>query len=159
MSMIVLVFSAFILYTLACVCDGPDVKPRLRIFIGRRLERMANSLVYINYCKGANCPYTYVEPLPIREIVRPARVEARVRIGEAELFEAMYRDQFEQQHNLMPSRAKERLIEQAKETCVRNIIKRLERHIEVSVVDGDYEGGYYVIGRLEIDERLQETIR
>lgn len=23
----------------------------------------------------------------------------------------------------------------------------------------DYEGGYYVIGRLEIDERLQKTIR
>ena len=40
-----------ILYMLACIADGPDVKPRWKKWLGKRLETISNSLYPIQYVK------------------------------------------------------------------------------------------------------------
>ena len=48
----IIVFVLFILYTIACCMDGPDLKPRWKRWLGGRLERLANYYYPINYvCK------------------------------------------------------------------------------------------------------------
>jgi hypothetical protein len=46
-----------ILYTIACVMDGPDVKPLWKRWLGSKLEAQANKLKPINYCNRADCLY------------------------------------------------------------------------------------------------------
>ena len=43
------IFVLFVLYTLACIADGPDVKPIWKKWLGKRLEKMANKYYPIQY--------------------------------------------------------------------------------------------------------------
>ena len=47
--MAITIFILFVLYTLACIADGPDVKPIWKKWLGKRLERMANKYYPIQY--------------------------------------------------------------------------------------------------------------
>lgn len=47
--MIITIFILFILYTIGCCLDGPDLKPKWKKWLGGKLERMANNLKPINY--------------------------------------------------------------------------------------------------------------
>lgn len=47
--MMIVIFVLFVLYTLACIADGPDVKPVWKKWLGKRLEKMANRYYPIQY--------------------------------------------------------------------------------------------------------------
>lgn len=47
--MATIILILFILYTLACVADGPDVKPKWKEWLGKRLKVMSNALYPIQY--------------------------------------------------------------------------------------------------------------
>lgn len=47
--MMIVVFVLFVLYTLACIADGPDVKPKWKKWLGKKLEKMANRCYPIQY--------------------------------------------------------------------------------------------------------------
>ena len=47
--MTITVFSLFLLYTLACIADGQDVKPKWKKWLGGKLEKMANKYYPIQY--------------------------------------------------------------------------------------------------------------
>lgn len=53
--MVILIFVFFVLYTLACIADGPDVKPLWKRWLGLKLAQWADSLMPINFCKGKFC--------------------------------------------------------------------------------------------------------
>ena len=55
--MVILIFVFFVLYTLACIADGPDVKPLWKRRLGLKLERWADSLKPIDYCRRNFCKY------------------------------------------------------------------------------------------------------
>lgn len=58
--MIVSVFVLFVMYTLACVADGPDVKPKWKFWLGCRLEKEALKYKPIAYCMGTHkCPAVF----------------------------------------------------------------------------------------------------
>ena len=62
--MTITIFILFILYTIGCCLDGPDLKPKWKKQLGRKLERMANNLKPINYCNPHSrlCP-NWVNPM------------------------------------------------------------------------------------------------
>lgn len=55
--MIIAIFSLFILYTIACIMDGQDVKPLWKKWLGCKLEIMANELKPIRYCNYNLCGF------------------------------------------------------------------------------------------------------
>lgn len=57
MTMAILLFILFVLYTIACCMDGPDLKPLWKCWLSKKLEGYANSLHPIDYCVIGNCKY------------------------------------------------------------------------------------------------------
>lgn len=55
--MIIIIFILFILYTLACIADGPDVKPILKTRIGNYLRNKADKLCTVRYCHPECCSF------------------------------------------------------------------------------------------------------
>lgn len=55
--MVILIFVFFIIYTIACCMDGPDLKPKWKRWLGLRLMKVADSLSPINFCIGNRCKY------------------------------------------------------------------------------------------------------
>lgn len=55
--MTITIFSLFILYTIACIMDGQDVKPLWKKWLGSKLEIMANELKPIRYCNYNLCGF------------------------------------------------------------------------------------------------------
>lgn len=47
--MTITIFILFVLYTLACIADGPDVKPKWKKWLRKKLEKMANRYYPIQY--------------------------------------------------------------------------------------------------------------
>ena len=50
--MIALIFVLFVMYTLACVADGPDVKPLWKRWLSHRLLRASQNLTGVVVCNG-----------------------------------------------------------------------------------------------------------
>ena len=57
MVMIYVIFTLFVLYTIACCMDGPDLKPLWKRWLGIRLETIADKLHPIDYCNIDKCWY------------------------------------------------------------------------------------------------------
>ena len=55
--MTITIFSLFILYTIACIMDGQDVKPLWKKWLGSKLIIMANRLWPIRYCNYNLCGF------------------------------------------------------------------------------------------------------
>lgn len=86
----------FILYTLACIADGQDVKPLWKRWLGRKLEKMADSLHPIDYCIPAACKFgnRFRTPEYHPTTFDSARIEKNVMITECQLAEAAFRANF-----------------------------------------------------------------
>ena len=124
MTTFIIIFILFVLYTIACCMDGPDLKPLWKRWLGVKLEGYANQLKPIHYCQGVCCGYYKLanETLPLyekryRQLIeeiakmnalnsRPTivmqkfeavPVESRVMLSEGDIYEAqMYQDMMRQ---------------------------------------------------------------
>lgn len=80
--MVVSVFILFVLYTIACCMDGPDLKPRWKWWLGMKLECYADSLKPIDYCVRDKCKFynmaTYKFPLVQKQYDELLRSVARM---------------------------------------------------------------------------------
>ena len=57
MTMGMTLFFLFVLYTIACCMDGPDLKPLWKRWLGKKLEGYADSLCPIDYCVIGKCKF------------------------------------------------------------------------------------------------------
>ena len=53
----IMLFIIFVLYTIACCMDGPDLKPLWKRWLGKKLEGYADILCPIDYCVIGKCKY------------------------------------------------------------------------------------------------------
>ena len=51
--MIALIFVLFVMYTLACVADGPDVKPLWKRWLGEKLLNASQHYIRFSICNGS----------------------------------------------------------------------------------------------------------
>ena len=147
-----------IMYLLACIADGQDVKPLWKRWLGGKLERYADRLKPIDYCNMRKCSY-YMEAMEARQ--RPPSavlMKSRVRIDESELFRAMtseYEAKRRGYAHLLPSwETKDGLVENAKRTCVKEILKSVERSIVFEVHEGTSCPEIFVEGILNIEKKI-----
>lgn len=143
----------FILYTLACIADGQDVKPLWKRWLGRKLEKMADSLHPIDYCIPSVCKHRLRSRIPD---IHPttfdsARIEKNVMISEYQLAQAAIRANFGEP---FPEYEYTKLIEDGKRVCIREIEKVIEEYNLVNIViDSDSDRpniiirGWLIVGR------------
>lgn len=73
--MTITIFVLFVLYTLACIADGPDVKPLWKKWLGGKLERMANKYYPIQYIQR---PMPEIDNPFVRQPIRITPVETKL---------------------------------------------------------------------------------
>lgn len=125
--MTIAIFTLFILYTIACIMDGQDVKPLWKKWLGCKLEIMANELKPIRYCNYNLCGFykdaVYTLPMVreqyqqlLKNISMMNALDARPKIfisdydiknieqgfilGESELYEARMHEEMANRHGI-----------------------------------------------------------
>ena len=80
------IFALFILYTLACIADGQDVKPIWKRWLGGKLEQYADRLKPIDYCIHNKCKF-YIDSLKPIYMPYGDKLQKTIAISERELFD------------------------------------------------------------------------
>lgn len=145
-----------ILYTIACVMDGSDVKPLWKRWLGSNLEAQANKLKPINYCNRADCLY-YLNWTPPQkhghiqvDTFDRKHIEQVVLIGEDDLFRAAIRDGYCGGRSYGKSYEKELLIENAKEVCFDKLMEACKPFVEFKIMADEWKPGIHVCGAIEV---------
>lgn len=73
--MMIAIFVLFVLYTLACIADGPDVKPVWKKWLGKRLEKMANRYYPIQYVQR---PMPEIDNPFVRQTIQITPAESKL---------------------------------------------------------------------------------
>lgn len=143
--MIYLIFTLFILYTIACCMDGPDLKPIWKTWLGKKLYHKAKyfwpELTYM---------FAPIEPPRIEYYhtdYKPIPIKCQTRISEMELFEQkMYG------FNLTDEDPKEYCIKRAKERCIESLMHNVKNSglIDTEVIEDPYSASINVISEIKI---------
>jgi len=64
MTIAIIYITLGVLYTVACVMDGQDVKPLWKRWLGKKLATVANYYYPINYCNMQNCSFYHIATRP-----------------------------------------------------------------------------------------------
>lgn len=150
------IFIIFILYTLACIADGPDIKPILNIKIGNYLHRQADKFYHAHYCHIDMCPFPrrflsegYQNAIPIIEPIdyEMELVSHTVRINE------------EEAHYFKAGRSSINIIDESKHICAAAICKILQSRINYSVDDNNPDCCIYVTGNIICEKKRRRSIK
>ena len=167
-----------ILYTIACVMDGPDIKPLWKRWLGSKLEAQAIKFKRIDYCNMGQCCYhrmatvdlpqyeeRYLEMIRrfaeinainarptifIPDTLEQKRIEYIVEIGEDDLFRAFARNAMRGGRSYGKSYEKEILIEKAKEVCFGKLMEACKPFVEFKIMDDEWKPGIRVCGAIEV---------
>ena len=144
MTIAIIYITLGVLYTVACVMDGQDVKPLWKRWLGKKLESYANKLKPIDYCNKRECTFFQQEFYPTRLIA----VEHK--IGEDELMQAMRDEQFAKhsRYPLPKSRTVDGLVEQEKRRIISSLLTAAESYISIEVHKEQYFPTIYLRGSL-----------
>ena len=146
----------FVLYTLACIADGPDVKPILNRKIGQYLHNKANEFCHVYYCNINLCPYPgrflsegYQNAIPIIEPIgyEMELVSHTVKIKEDEAYYFKTRQ------------SSINIIDQSKLICAAAICKAIKNRINYSINDNTPDGSIYVNGNIICEKKRRRNIK
>lgn len=143
--MIYLFFILFILYTIGCCLDGPDLKPVWKKWLGKKLYNKAKYfLPELKYMFAPNEPpkieYYHTD-------YKPIKLQCRERISEIELYEQkMYG------FNLSDEDPKNYCINRAKERCIDSLIYNIKNSglIDTQVIEDPYSASINVISEIKL---------
>lgn len=138
-------FIIFILYTLACIADGPDVKPILNIKVGNYLHKQADKFYHAHYCHIDYCPFVhnYIQS-GIREAIPVIQ-----NIGyDLELIKRTVKISEEQKFYFNSRKYNIDIIKECKHICSAAIMKEIEYRITYDVDDCNPDGCMYVTGSI-----------
>lgn len=144
--MTITIFTLFVLYTVACCMDGPDLKPKWKKWLGGKLERLANYYYPINYV----CKIRYKTRWKTREIpciptealdlvtFDAKKIEQCIILGESELYEARMNDEMMRIRGIpmwqVPGILSEgEIVDRAKKKCVYEILDNVKQFINIEV--------------------------
>ena len=158
--MATIIFALFVLYTLACVMDGQDVKPKWKGWLGGKLEGMANELKPINYCLPHSplCP-KYVSPFERaiyqNNVAGMQMLQCSFVLGEQILYEARMNEHLAKVRGGIPIPSfmtVSGLVDDAKRRCVASILNEIEKSglIDIEINEECTSGRMNVCGRLYV---------
>lgn len=129
------IFALFILYTLACIADGQDVKPIWKRWLGGKLEQYADRLKPIDYCIHSKCKF-YIDSLKPIYMPYGDKLQKNIAISERELLDLkmMEHSAMNMYHRpIDPHMTVNGRIDGIKRMCVNAILKSAEQYIKVEV--------------------------
>ena len=168
-SMIITIFILFVLYTLACIADGPDVKPLWKRWLGRKLEGFANELKPIDYCHRGTCRF-YHDHLnrarPSQQISLDCStsnirlLEKNYIIGEDQLYQARRDEDQARKMNLPlpPNRTVDGMISEYKQMLIEDLIRELKPFVSIAMIHNDYDYDIRLIGRILVGKPKERNI-
>jgi len=155
--MVISIFTLFILYTIACVMDGPDVKPLWKRALGVKLERWADELKPIDYCNMSKCKF-YQQAIEQQYSAPSIRLIAKeYRIPESEMMDAMRNDQLSKRHHIPLPRTctVDGLIDSAKRQIVRSLLTTAEGFVDIDIRKDDNTPAIYLFGSLYVGRKAK----
>ena len=143
--MIYLIFILFILYTIACCMDGPDLKPIWKTWLGKKLYHKAKyfwpELTYM---------FAPIEPPRIEYYhtdYKPIKLKCSNKISEMELYEQQIYG-----FNLNDEDPKNYCINRAKERCIDSLMYNVKNSglIDIQVSEDPYNASIDVTAEIKI---------
>lgn len=153
---IISLFILFIIYTLACIANGPDIKPILNTKIGQYLHRQADKFYHAHYCHIDMCPFVrrflgegYQNAIPVVEPIGYEMdiIKHTVRINEEEAY------------YFKAGRSSINIINESKHLCAAAICKILQSRINYTVDNDNPDCCIYVTGSIICEKKRRRTIK
>ena len=139
--MIYLIFSLFILYTVLCCLDGPDLKPKWQNWLGHKLHNYADKYVSYAPIKDFSLP-TYEIPIYETRYI-PLKIKSYTRVSEIEEMELYgYLNE------------KDRYLELVKKNCIEELLDQIRKHqdelIKIEEIRNPYDGTIDIKGEIQV---------
>lgn len=138
-------FIIFVLYTLACIADGPDIKPILNTKIGNYLHKQADKFYHAHYCHIDYCPFVHNY---IQSGIREAIPTIQKLSYELEVIKHTVKISEEEVCYIRTGKSSINIIDQCKKICSAAIMKAIEYRINYNVDDYNPDGCIYVTGSI-----------
>ena len=143
------IFTLFILYTLACIADGPDVKPILNRKVGNYLHKQADKFYHAHYCKPDYCAFVYNS---IRNAKQEAMADITIMNYDTELIRHTVKLDEEQVYMLRNNLSSINLIDEAKHICSSAILHDIKRRIKFDINEDNPDCYIYVTGSIVVEK-------
>ena len=144
-------FTLFILYTLACIADGPDVKPILNRNIGTYLHKQADKFYHAHYCRPDYCVFVHKS---IQSAKQKAMADIEITNYNTELIRHTVKLDEEQVYMLRNNLSSINLIEAAKDICSNGILHDIKRRIKFDISEDNPDSCIYVTGSIICQKHL-----
>lgn len=144
---VISIFILFILYTLACIADSPDVKPILKVKIGSYLHNQADKFYHAHYCKSDDCIFVYKS---IQSAKQKAIDNITITNYDIEPIRHTIKLDEEQVYMLRNNLSSINLIDEAKHICSSAILHDIKRRIKFDINEDNPDYCIYVTGTLVI---------
>lgn len=148
---VISLFTLFILYTLACIADGPDVKPILNRNIGTYLHKQADKFYHVHYCRPDYCSFVNNR---IENARREAIADFTIINYDIELIRHTVKLNEEQVYMLRNNLSSINLIDEAKHICSNGILHDIKRRIKFDISEDNPDSCIYVTGSIICQKRL-----
>ena len=136
--MIYLIFSLFILYTVLCCLDGPDLKPKWKNKLGYKLHSYADKYVSYTPVEAFSLP-TYEIPIYETRYV-PLKIQSYTRVSEMELYGYL--------------KEKDRYLELVKKKCIEGLLDQIRKHqddlIKIEEIRNPYDRTIDIKGEIQV---------
>lgn len=143
------IFTLFILYTLACIADGPDVKPILKVKIGSYLHNQADKFYHAHYCKPDDCIFVYKS---MQFAKQEAMADVTITNYDTELIRHTVKLNEEQVYMLRNNLSSINLIDEAKHICSSAILHDIKRRIKFDINEDNLDYCIYVTGSIVVEK-------
>lgn len=134
--MVYSIFILFIIYTLACIADGPDIKPKINNYLYDLYLRRAYSLRSFQLCDREWCKQ-YLEYLE----------ETRVPFGSQVVTESIKITEYETYFGIINIKA------MAKEEAIHRILHKIRPFIRIREVKLPYDYSTYIKASIIINSK------
>lgn len=147
--MVYSVFILFIIYTLACITDGPDIKPIFNRKIGTYLHKKADKFYHAHYCKPDDCIFVYKS---IQSAKQKAMADIEITNYDTELIKHTVKLDEEQVYMLRNKLSNINLIDEAKHICSNAILHDIKRRIKFDINEDNPDSSIYVTGSIVVEK-------
>lgn len=140
--MIYVVFSLFIVYTIICCLDGPDLKPKWKTWLGNKLHDLGNKYVLLaSYIPPEIIHYDLYETR-----YKPLKLKSYLKLSELDIYYL----------------GEERSIQVIKERCINGLCNKIKNNsdklINIEIDNDYYTGGKYGCAEIQICIKDDETM-
>ena len=180
MTIAIIYITLGILYMLACVADGQDVKPLWKRWLGLKLADIADGFYPIDYCHRDTCKYykglrkaqkdvrelkhrldvfQTARPIPVQQsYLALDKIESRMMISEGDMFRARCREREAEivgmpKHMLPKWETVDGIVDDVKRRCADSVLETAKTRIALEVEKERFYPAIAITGTLYVGRK------